>query len=91
MPRPRHRWGGPCASAVRCHTRQQVGSDCQIARLCKLVGDALHPVGHAENLVDYNHRGRLGLRLRWATNDSTDLPSCFTETHSRRRGDLSTA
>ena len=35
--------------------------------------------------------GALSRDCGYATIDSTDLPPCFTETHSRRRGDLSTA
>ena len=38
----------------------------------------------------FQRSGSLSFDWGYATIDSTDLPSCFTVTHSRRRGDFST-
>ena len=42
---------------------EQVGCNGDIARLRQLIGNASHPVGESEDLVNHNDRGRLILHL----------------------------
>src|SRR5258708_10696977 len=52
------------APAVRPHSGKQIGRDGDVAGFSDLIGEILHPVGHAEDFVDDEHYGRLTLRLR---------------------------
>ena len=51
------------AAAIRAHAGEQVGSDGDVAVGGELVGDRLHPVRHAEDLVNHHHHRGLVLDL----------------------------